>query len=69
MKRTILSTVLLSLVLLTSCTSTKKKVAMSQPYPEQINWPKEYDPKDAGFFAHNEIDIKAPPEKVWDILL
>ncbi len=42
---------------------------MSQPYPEQINWPKEYDPKDAGFFAHNEIDIKAPPEKVWDILL
>lgn len=52
-----------------SCTSTKKKVAMSQPYPSQINWPEEFNPKDAGFFVHNQIEIKASPEKVWNILL
>ncbi len=69
MKKAIVLTILLSLALLFSCTSSKKKVAASQPYPSQINWPDEYEPVTAGFFVHNEIDINASPETVWEILL
>ena len=34
----------------------------------QIRWPSEYEPGKATFFTHNEIEIQAPPEVVWDIL-
>lgn len=60
---------LIVLILLGSCTSTKRKVALSQPYPSQISWPEDFIPEEAGFFVHNEIEIKASPEKVWNILL
>ena len=69
MKKAIVITVILSILILTACASTKNKVAASQPYPEQINWPENYEPLKAGFFVHNEIDIKASPETVWNILL
>jgi len=36
---------------------------------EGIHWPVGYDPNDAGFFVHNAIDIEAPPEVVWDLLV
>ncbi|TAI47886.1 SRPBCC domain-containing protein [Flagellimonas allohymeniacidonis] len=68
MKKVLLLTALL-VVTIQSCTSTKKKIAESQPYPSQINWPEAYTPEEAGFFVHNEIEIKATPETVWNILL
>lgn len=69
MKKAIITSSLFCVFVFISCTSTKKKVAASQPYPEQINWPVNYDPVEAGFFVHNEIDIKASPQTVWSILV
>lgn len=37
--------------------------------PGAIRWPSGYQPQYAGFFVHNEIAVKAPPEAVWDVLL
>ena len=54
---------------LTSCYSVKKSVAKSKPNSEKINWPDNYKPEEAGFFVHNEIDIKASPQTVWNILV
>lgn len=44
----------------------------SRKYNEQaneINWPENYDPKKAKFYVHNQIEIQASPEKVWQILI
>ena len=35
----------------------------------KINWPETYDPANSKFFVHNEIEINAPPEIVWEILI
>lgn len=56
-------------LLLTGCYSVKKSVAASQPYSSQINWPEEYKPEKASFYAHNAIEIAATPEVVWQILM
>lgn len=37
--------------------------------PFIINWPSEFDPVKTKFYAHNEIEINARPEKVWTILI
>jgi uncharacterized protein YndB with AHSA1/START domain len=37
--------------------------------PEAINWPARYRPEEAAFFVHNEIEIAAPPEAVWEELI
>ena len=34
-----------------------------------INWPAEYEPSKAKFFVHNKIDVNAPPEVVWQLLI
>lgn len=34
-----------------------------------INWPAEYEPSRSKFYVHNEIEISAPPQVVWDILM
>jgi hypothetical protein len=34
-----------------------------------IEWPSEFDPQKSKFFVHNEIEIAAPPEVVWHILI
>lgn len=34
-----------------------------------INWPENYKPEEAVFFVHNEIEINASPETVWEILI
>ena len=60
---------LLVLMLLTSCYSTKKMVKESLPYSETINWPERYLPAKAPFFVHNEIEINASPQVVWSILI
>ncbi|GAA0872978.1 hypothetical protein GCM10009117_21250 [Gangjinia marincola] len=60
--------ILYSLVLV-SCYSVKKTVEKSKLNSEKINWPANYKPEEAGFFVHNEIDINAEPQAVWDILI
>jgi uncharacterized protein YndB with AHSA1/START domain len=37
--------------------------------PDQINWPEKYRPEDASFFVHNEIEIQAPPEAIWEVII
>ena len=56
-------------VALSSCYSVKKTVQRSYPNSQKINWPEAYTPEDSKFFVHNEIDIKASPETVWNILI
>jgi uncharacterized protein YndB with AHSA1/START domain len=36
---------------------------------DKISFPEEYKSENANFFVHNEIEIAAPPEIVWDILV
>lgn len=35
----------------------------------RINWPAAFAPENANFFVHNEIEINASPQKVWEILI
>ncbi len=44
-------------------------LCLAQTNSYQINWPTEYDPDKSKFFVHNVIEIGAPAEKVWNILL
>ena len=39
------------------------------PYSNEIQWSAGYQPSQAKFFVHNEIDINAKPETVWNILI
>jgi hypothetical protein len=55
--------------LLSSCYSHKKVVQSSLPYSDKINWPVGFKPAESDFFIHNEIDIKASPQVVWDIFI
>ena len=42
----------------------------STPLPaDAIRWPARYQPEKATFFVHNEIEIDAPPQAVWDVLI
>ena len=64
----------LALFTLSSCgslphdTKTYIRETKAKPAAEKINWPAEYEPSEAAFFVHNQIEIKAPPKVVWDIL-
>ncbi|MEM6525911.1 MAG: SRPBCC domain-containing protein [Bacteroidota bacterium] len=51
------------------CYSHKKSIESSLPYSKEIAWPVDYEPSTTRFFVHNEIDIKAKPERVWKILI
>ncbi len=61
--------VILIALLVTSCYSVKRTVENSKPNSEQIYWPEAYQPDQAGFFIHNEIDIQAKPHIVWNLLI
>ncbi len=61
--------ILILFIFFTSCYSVKKSVERSKPNSEKINWPENYTPEEAGFFVHNEIDINAEPQAVWDLLI
>lgn len=37
--------------------------------PDKINWPEKYKPENATFAVSNSVDIKAPPQVVWDIIV
>ncbi|HUA22801.1 MAG TPA: SRPBCC domain-containing protein [Steroidobacteraceae bacterium] len=36
---------------------------------DHVIWPERYDPKTSAIYALNEIDVKAPPEVVWKLLV
>lgn len=36
---------------------------------EEIIWPSNYEPIKSKFYVHNEIEINAPAEKIWEILI
>lgn len=40
-----------------------------QSQEETINWPEEYEPSRSKFYVHNEIDVHASPQTVWEILI
>lgn len=37
--------------------------------PEKITFPSAYDPSKSKFYVHNEIEVEAPPQVVWEILI
>ncbi|CCE07008.1 Activator of Hsp90 ATPase 1 family protein [Bradyrhizobium sp. STM 3843] len=36
---------------------------------DHVIWPAQYDPKISAIYALNDIDVKAPPEVVWKLLI
>lgn len=36
---------------------------------KHVNWPQQYDPRISAIYALNDIDIKAPPTTVWQLLV
>lgn len=63
------SVLLSTIAVLSGCTSMGQQLADSRSAPGEINWPADYTPEEAGFFVHNRIDIAAPPEAVWQLLI
>ncbi|MCU0400659.1 MAG: SRPBCC domain-containing protein [Algoriphagus sp.] len=46
--------------------------SFSRTYNEatnQISWPNQFEPKKSDFYVHNEIEIQASPERVWQLLI
>lgn len=52
---------------MTACATVQNPKKMKFDY--EISWPTEYDPKKATFFVHNELQINASPEVVWNLLI
>lgn len=52
-----------------SCSVPYRSLSSESGYDYRINWPDQYEPHKAKFFVHNEIEIEAPPEIVWNILI
>lgn len=59
------------LILPCGCASMSPDGALekSQRFTETVRWPEEYEPESASFFVHNEIEIAATPEQVWNVLI
>ena len=36
---------------------------------DHVIWPERYDPRTSAIYALNDIDVKAPPEVVWKLLI
>ena len=36
---------------------------------DHVIWPEKYDPKRSVIYALNDIDVQAPPEVVWKLLV
>lgn len=62
-------TTLFLLLVLGGCATSTDAIQASRRFDRQIRWPAEYQPEDASFFVHNEIEIAAPPEAVWDVIV
>ncbi|MEL6950024.1 MAG: SRPBCC domain-containing protein [Pseudomonadota bacterium] len=59
----------LTVSLLPGCASIGDRVAAAKAAPGEINWPEKYEPEQATFFVHHQIDIAAPPQVVWEVLI
>jgi uncharacterized protein YndB with AHSA1/START domain len=35
----------------------------------RVTWPYKYDPRRSAIYALNDVDVKAPPEVVWQLLV
>lgn len=46
-----------------------RKSAETQMPSERINWPENYEPSKSKFYISNEIEVKASPKTVWNILI
>lgn len=72
--RSAFSASLASFAVLAGCSSVPRvgeegNLLPTAAAPDEIRWPARYEPKDATFFVHNEIEIDAPPQAVWDVLI
>jgi uncharacterized protein YndB with AHSA1/START domain len=47
----------------------KNLLPQGQLAPDTIRWPAQYKPEAATFFVSNRIEISAPPQRVWDVLI
>jgi carbon monoxide dehydrogenase subunit G len=36
---------------------------------DRVIWPERFDPKISAIYALNDLDVKAPPEVVWKLLI
>ena len=36
---------------------------------KHVTWPQQYDPKTSAIYALNDIDVTAPAEVVWKLLV
>jgi uncharacterized protein YndB with AHSA1/START domain len=60
----------LGVLIFSGCTTSRTTGIAAVPMvADAITWPADYRPETATFFVHNEIEIKAPPAVVWDILI
>jgi hypothetical protein len=50
-------------------TSTSIMTKKYDPKTNLVIWPDEFKPENAKWYVYNEIEIKASPEKVWNILI
>ena len=41
----------------------------AQKPDRRITWPPGASPASAVVFAHNAVDVKAPPQRVWSLLI
>lgn len=52
--------------------NTTSKSIMTKKYDKATNlivWPETFNPENSKFYVHNEIEINAKPQVVWDILI
>lgn len=64
--------ILLPYLLMISLAWSVQAQSSSRKYNEEenlINWPADFDPKVSDFYVHNEIEIQASPEVVWQLLI
>lgn len=60
--------IMAAMVFLPGCTTMQTPTTSKNP-AENIRWPAAYEPSKAAFYISNEINIAAPPEVVWEILV
>jgi uncharacterized protein YndB with AHSA1/START domain len=66
MKNIFLTSILLMLIGQVVAQNSSKKYNESE---NLIDWPAKFDPQVSDFYVHNEIEINASPEIVWDLLI
>jgi Polyketide cyclase / dehydrase and lipid transport len=49
--------------------SAQNRLPANESTGDQIHWPEQYEPRNASFVVRNQIDIRATPQTVWDILI